>query len=363
MFDIKRVTQQYLKGCIIKAYDGTNMYTPDGVASYAAFWTRDFSYMVEEAKELIPSEDIEKGIEYLLRGADQNGWIPDRVESDGYAKYTAGGGLPASPNLDNGCFLCLLANDYLSTLPDDQAKAIFLKWKDGLQKGIDCLPIAENGLIENEATPPHSPYGFTDTVSKTGYLAFESLLLWRAQKAMCFWLNKYGFTTETYAENCKKIEQNFTKIFLCEDGMFRAATKVCAQTDIWASCYAVSNDFPLKDEVKKGVAKWLIAHYDTIVEGGQIKHLPKGEYWEKTFLPVENETYQNGAFWAVPIKWFCDAVAVLDRKLAEKTIFDVLDYFEKYGVYECVNGEWRKLKPYVASATNVYGACKKFHLI
>ena len=362
MFDIKAATEKLIKGCIIISDGGTNMYTPDGVASYAAFWTRDFSYMVEDAKEFIPPEDIEKGIQYLIDGADSDGWIPDRVEKDGYAKYTAGGGLPASPNLDNGCFLCLLANEYLITLSEEKAREVFLKWKDALQKGIDCLPIAENGLIINCAEPPHSPYGFTDTVSKTGYLAFESLLLWQAQKIMCFWLKKYGFLSERYERNYKLIEKNFGYTFIQPNGMLKAATEVCAQTDIWASCYAISINFPLKEEARSKISQWLIDNYKTIVESGQIRHLPDGEYWEKTFLTVEEGTYQNGAFWAVPTKWFCDAIAIIDKVLASKTLRDALEYFERYGIFECVNGEWRKLESYVASATSVYGACKKMGL-
>ena len=359
MFAIEKETEKLIKGCIIEAYDGTNMYTPDGVASYAAFWTRDFSYMVEDGKEFIPLSDIQKGIQYLINGANADGWIPDRVEKDGYPKYTAGGGLPASPNLDNGCFLCFLADEYLRLVDEKTAKETFFKWQEALQKGIDCLPIAENGLIINCATPPHSPYGFTDTVSKTGYLAFESLLLWRAQKTMCFWLKKFGLPFARYEENYKRIEENFSATFIQPNGTLRAATGLCAQTDIWASCYAISIEFPLKKEEKEAISRWLIDGYDTIVEGGQIKHLPKGEYWEKTFLLVEEETYQNGAYWAVPIKWFYDAVCVLDKRLAKKTVEDALAYFEKYGVFECVNGEWRKLQSYVASATSVYGACKK----
>ena len=363
MFDIKAATEKLINGCIITADNGTKMYTPDGVASYAAFWTRDFSYMVENAKEFIPNEDIEKGIQYLIDGANSDGWIPDRVEKDGCAKYTAGGGLPASPNLDNGCFLCFLANEYLITLDKEIAKEKFIKWKDALQKGIDCLPVAKNGLIVNNANPPHSPYGFTDTVSKTGYLAFESLLLWQAQKIMCFWLQKYGFSADKYEKNYKLIEKNFAHTFIQQNGMLKASTGLCAQTDIWASCYVVSIGFPLSLTSKKKIAKWLKDNYETITESGQIRHLPQGEYWEKTFLFVEKETYQNGAFWAVPTKWFCDAIAVSYKELALKTLRDVLDYFERYGVFECINGRLRKLESYVASATNVYAACKKWDLI
>ena len=58
MLDIKAVTQRLLNGCIIKANNGINMYTPDGKGNYPSLWTRDFAYMVESAGDLIPEDDI-----------------------------------------------------------------------------------------------------------------------------------------------------------------------------------------------------------------------------------------------------------------------------------------------------------------
>lgn len=125
MFDIKHETQKLLKGCIMKSDSGINMYTPDGKATYAAFWTRDFAYMIENASDLIPLKDIKLGIQYLIDGADENGWIPDRVEKNGTARYTAGFGFPALPNLDNGCFLILAVDGYLNLLDEREAKEKF----------------------------------------------------------------------------------------------------------------------------------------------------------------------------------------------------------------------------------------------
>lgn len=104
--NIKHITEKLLKGCIINAFDGTKLYFPDGVGNYPALWTRDFAYMVENAVDLIPSKDVKDGIEYIVGAVRNDGWVPDRVQFDGIAKYTAGGDdFPASPNLDNGCFL------------------------------------------------------------------------------------------------------------------------------------------------------------------------------------------------------------------------------------------------------------------
>lgn len=364
MFDIKAVTKKLLTGCIIKSDSGVNMYTPDGMAKYAALWTRDFAYMVEYAGDLIDNTDIKNAIEYLLNGADQNGWIPDRVQKNGAARYTAGGpDFPALPNLDNGCFLVIAVDAFLNKLSESEATELFLKWKDNLIAGINCLPTDENGFLINNSTPLHSPYGFTDTVAKSGFLCFETLLLWKAKKALVKWLEKTNIATKELQKSIESIESNFTKIFMDKSGMLISATDQCNQIDIWASCFAISIGFPLTQSEKNNISKWLLKNYDSIVQEGQIRHLPYGEYWEKTFIPVERGTYQNGAYWAVPTCWFVDAIINYDKALALKTISDVLKDFEANGVYECINHSYRRLDTYVASATNVYGMCKKYNCI
>lgn len=364
MLDIKYVTRKLIDGCVIKSDSGVKMYTPDGMGNYAALWTRDFAYMVKYAGDLMDASDIKNAIDYLINGADTNGWIPDRVKSDGTARYTAGGtDFPAQPNLDNGCFLILAVDAFLDSLPTAQAIDLFAVWKDALIRGIACLPTDDKGLLSNTTVPLHSPYGFTDTVAKSGALCFETLLLWRAEKALVKWLEKTNVAADPFKNSIARIEEYFSAVFMDKSGMLLAATEQCRQIDVWASCYAVSIGFPLTEQEKSNIAAWLVSHYDSIVEAGQIRHLPHGEYWEKTFVPVEKGTYQNGAFWATPTGWFVDAIIEHDKSLALRTIHDVLQYFEIYGIFECVNGACQRLDTYVASATNVYGMCKKHGII
>ena len=78
--------ERQLLGCTIKAHDGTILYTPDGEGNYAALWTRDVAYMVENSIELLPPEDAKKAILYLLNGQRSDGCIPDRsreVDAEG----------------------------------------------------------------------------------------------------------------------------------------------------------------------------------------------------------------------------------------------------------------------------------------
>ena len=107
-------TTQYLRslasdlvhGCRRTAADGTVIYTPDGTASYDGLWLRDFSYMVEYTGFAIPDQDIVNCIRYAVRHRRADGWMPDRVTTDGLAVYAAG--IAAAPvgeaNLDNTPF-------------------------------------------------------------------------------------------------------------------------------------------------------------------------------------------------------------------------------------------------------------------
>ena len=79
---------------------------------------------------------------------------------------------------------------------------------------------------------------------------------------------------------------------------------------------------------------------------------------DRLFVPVNPGEYQNGAFWATPIEWLCAALAAADLALARKTLDDLLRYFDRFGVYECVNGEQRRLDTYVASAANARAALR-----
>ena len=356
--DILKTTQALLEGCVVRADDGTRLYTPDGRGNYRALWTRDFAYMLHGAIDLMPLEDVRACIECLIAGAREDGWIPDRVEPDGTPRYTAGDEFfPALPNLDTGPYLALAADEYLSRLEPKAALRQFAAWENALCRGLACLPVAENGLIENGTEPPHSPYGFTDCVAKTGLLAMESLLLWAALRVVARWKQAAGEDASAALAACRRIEAAFAETLTDpETGLLFSATGACRQRDLWASCYAVYLGFPLERGQDRRISRWLAAHDSEVVEAGQLRHLPAGEYWENLFVPVNPGEYQNGAFWATPIEWLCAALAVCDPPLAKRTLDDLLDYFDDHGVFECVNGDLRRLDTYVASATNALAA-------
>lgn len=175
---LTQTTQRLLQGRQTRAQDGTVLYTPDGKAHYAALWTRDFAYMVEYTADLISQEHMEACIRYLLRGQRADGAMPDRVRPDGTPVYVAGpeNSPLGEPNLDNPPFLVIAVDAYLQRVPLPRRQTLFKEWSTPLDKGLDWVPLSTRGLVYNNPDKPHSPYGFTDCIGKTGELLMESLL-------------------------------------------------------------------------------------------------------------------------------------------------------------------------------------------
>jgi len=360
---LERSTADLLRRCVMKASDGTPLYTPDGKPHYAALWTRDFASMVEYAGDLMPAADIEKCIDYLIRGMRADGAVPDRVQVDGLAVYAAGS--PESPlgqpNLDNPPFLVFAAAACLDLMPADRRPALYRKWAPALAKGLSWVPLAPSGLVWNDPRKPHSPYGFTDTVGKTGELFMESVLYWRAARILAGLAKTYGDAGggEAWATRARAVERGVEVLWDEATGMFFAATRDCRQTDIWGCAYALSYDFPLGGRGDRVLA-WLAAKTDRYLWHGQVRHLPAGEYWQRQLMPVEKERYQNGAYWATASGWVISVLARKDPVLARRLFRDLVADFRAGGICECVNSDgYRQLPTYVNSATNPLGAARR----
>ena len=144
-----------------------------------------------------------------------------------------------------------------------------------------------------------------------------------------------------------------------ESGMFLAASIDCRQIDIWGNAYAIYIGFPLNKK-KQRIVKYLAEHFDNYVMRGQIRHLAQPEHWEKTLMPVEPETYQNGAYWGTASGWVAYALAEQYSDLSRKIFKDlILDYQER-GAFECINTNYSKIQNYVVSVVNPLGAIKVY---
>lgn len=365
--ELKQLTElsrELLEGCKKAASDGTILFTPDGVGNYDALWVRDLGYMAEYCGDLMGAKALEACIEFVLTGQREDGWVPDRVESSGEPVYAAGAkGTPVGEaNLDNTPFLVFAVYSYLR-LPEVEAsgegKRKFFRWAEALDRGMDCIPLSGEGLLWNDPTRPHSPYGFTDTVCKTGRLFFESLLYWRACRQLAELCRGFGDLKDRAGEydlRAERIEREIVRLYDEESGLFFAAEQDCRQLDVWGAAYLLYIGFPVEEQVKKGLEDWLATHRDRYLYHGQVCHLPDGEPWEKLLIYVAPGEYQNGAYWATASGWIWYVLKGLDPEAAENMLRELLTDFQEGGICECVNCGYRKLPEFVVSAVNVRGA-------
>ncbi len=358
---LEEITLGLLRDCRTQAEDGTWLYVPDGRSHYQALWTRDFAYMADYAGHLIPAEELRACVEYLLRGLREDGVAPDRVDVRGHAVYSAGAeNSPAGEwNLDNGAFLTIAADACLRRLPASQAEDLYRSWSLRLHRALDVIPLTREGLVWNDPLRIHSPYGFTDTIGKSGALFFESLLLWQALHRLAAWENRLkDFSAASGLKaRADKLVTALDALWDEQEGLFLAASLDCRQPDVWGNAFALAIGMPLGEKAAR-IRAWLAKNYHLYMQRGQVRHLPAPQTWQRLLLHSPAGEYQNGAYWATASGWVWTALRRAAPELARRLLEELVDDFRRNGVYECVNGEYRKLDRYVVSGTNILGALR-----
>jgi len=357
---IEALARDLLAACRHEADNGATIFYPDTGGAYQAMWTRDFAYMVEYAGQLMDAGEILGGIDYLLGGQRDDGVIPDRVCSDGTPIYHAGPvkqPLGGEPPTDNAQFMVKAVFAYCKLTGDFKA---FLERRETLYRGMESVPLSDDGLVFVDANRPHSAYGFTDTVAKTGKVLFSSLLYWEACQVLAEMLRQCEYHDEAleWYEAAEGAGKPLGQFYDDGFGMFRAASEDCNQIDLWGSAYACVNRAASKGQANR-VADFFLAAWDQCFHKGHVRHLPGRETWQRLLLNIGPETYQNGAFWAVPTGWCAQTINLLNEGAAARLIRDCLAQWEAEGVYECIGPYTQpKAAGYVASATNMLGACR-----
>ena len=371
---LQNETARLISGCRLNGPNNTTLFTPDASSSYGAQWTRDFTMALSGAPDLVASTgvDVSASVAFSLSQITSNGWVPDRVQSNGVPIFAPGppGSWPISLAWDNSAYAGLMLSalssfpSFFSSINDDASQVFFCTYEPFIHRAIESIPIV-NGLAYNNPNHPNVSFGFEDSVVLPGRQLTVSLLILDAstQMASLSLLNGCGNAT-FYSSLASTIASSVDDLFDEGRGLFNASDTVETLPDVFGSAYLVT--LGLSSSTRRSrVAAYLASQFnvsndgDGIFEQGQVRHLPQPLTWRQCWSGCPSPgTYQNGAFWATPLNWILPALAnegYLSEAVAvaESTIAS----FKENGVMECINTalKYHGVVDYVASATNLYG--------
>jgi hypothetical protein len=331
--------------------DGTAAFPPQVGIGYEAFWLRDFAYTLEGSIDSYSDEELREACKIFIRGIRADGAGVDCVKFDCLPIYKPGfGTMGANPVADGSQFTIAVAwHTYQKT-----------KDSEFLGETIDVLIKTMNAVPRNPETRlvhikddewDRCPYGFTDTVRMQGDILFCSLLYVEASHRLSDLLNAVDRKDDAagWKREADAVAKSIREVFWdSQTGLFRAATIRCREHHIWGSAFAVYLGVA-DDSQSRAIARYFRDNYPQIVQKGQIRHLPGGVYWE--MCVAAHDTYQNGAFWATPTGWFVYTLDIVDPKLANQTVIDLVTDFRENGACEWVFGEKHRLPNYLASTS------------
>lgn len=341
----------------------TSAFIPQAGGGYESFWLRDYAYMLEGRLDAFSNKELIDSCNVFVNAMRKDGAGVDCVKLDGTPIYKPGGGsMGENPVADGSMFTVEVAWYTWQKTKDRQWLSGII---DKLAKTMKAAPRNPGtGLVyikpgdPRAGTPDRCPYGFTDTIRKEGDELFCSLLYVQACRQLGDLMEAADRPDDArrWRGEAARLAPVIRDTFWDEKaGLFRAATVRCRQPDIWGSAFAVYLDVATLEQART-IARYFKEHYGELVQKGQIRHLPGGIYWE---AGCERDTYQNGGYWATATGWFVYTLDLVDPKLAERTVIDLVNDFRQRGVSEWVFGPHQGVKNYLASATMPLAGVKK----
>lgn len=339
--------------------NGIAAFPPQAGGGYEAFWLRDFAYMLEGRIEAFSDQELRDACLLFVDSTRADGAGVDCVKFDGTVVYRPGyDTMGENPVADGGPFTVDVAWHTCRRLQDRQ---LVIRIVDRLVKTMEAVPRnPKTGMVYIRPEGyDRCPYGFTDTVRKQGDELFTSLLWIQGARQLADLLQAAGRPEGKWRAEADRMAAALADVFWDEKlGLFRAATLKCREPDIWGSALAVYLGVASRQQSVR-IAGFFRDHYSEIVQRGQLRHLPAGVYWEAA---CPRNTYQNGGFWATPVGWFVDTLDLVDPKLADRTLLDLVEDFRRRGVTEWVYGEHQAVRNYIASATMPLAGARKMLL-
>lgn len=341
--------------------------TPQAVGTrpasiYNALWTRDHAYALWHYPALFTASERRQFVTYYLSrrttGAESDpdggtlpaDFIADRIDTSGTATYKNAGASDL-PFMDGIAFVVLALWSDWNLTGDDTT---FLAQQSAIDDCLAAIPRSGNGCVYSDPGAPSVDYGFTDTVKKTGDVAYGTALQAWAYK-MCDEMSGGGSSTaegDTYA-NLKADAMAGLATLRQSSGWYAGSSgNNAAKDDVWVTALAVAEGL-IADAADCRASAQLIA--DTYAAGapdgtggwvsdisqyGLVRHLPVGQYWAGTSTTAD--TYQNGGYWPTPV-WDCvRAVDTVNAALARQWVDDLIS---QYNAERTAEGTWANV-PY-----------------
>jgi len=357
---VETLAARVIDSARLTADDGTILYAPDGNIYYRGIWSRDFCYLAEGAGPIVPDDHVRDGFEFMIRRQRADGGMPSAVVPSGQASYVCVGDSATQTDGDNSQFMVKLAEEYRRRT---DSSMLFERHLDALARGMDFVPREKDGLVWIDPKHPHTGYGFRDVMGVKGADTFCSLLYWEAASILARAARELhrAEMADKFSAQARQIENNLHRLIDPATGVFIAGEDAERHVDVWANAYFVYLGVPLP-ELRKRVLDFLVQNRDDYLQDGQVRHLLKGQSWDRVNCYVMPEgTYQNGAYWATASGWVLAAFLEADADLARATADALAKDFLTRGVYECVNRgflwgghgvEYTKVPNYVASIAN-----------
>jgi hypothetical protein len=344
--------QRIIRASAVPMKNGTMAFPPQVGIGYAAFWLRDYEYALEGSIRSLSDKELTDACRVFVKALRADGAAVDCVGFDGTPIYKPGyGSMGREPVLDGPPFTVSVA---WQTYQRTKDKVLLEEILEPLVRTMNYMPRnPANGLAHINFPGERCPYGFTDTIKKSGDELFCSLLMVQAARQLGDLLEAGGRTKEVekWRTDADLIAGSVRTVFWDDQaGLFRSTTGACNVPDIWGSAFAVWLDVARKEQ-RQRIATYFKDHYDELVLHGQVRHTPGFMDWNGSKTTSNDGNYQSGGFWATPVGWFADTLDQADSALADKTVLEMVRHFQEHGACEWINREGNCQNPgYTASA-------------
>lgn len=285
---------------------------------YEALWTRDHAYVLWHYPGLFTATQRRQFVSHRLAArttgaeSDPDGgtlpadWIADRIDGSG-TRFYKNAGDSALPFMDGIAFVVL------ALWADWNETADTTTFEDNQSAIDDCLaalPRSINGCIYSDPLAPSVDYGFTDSVKKTGDVAYGTALLAWSYKMLAEIAGENG--SGTYSTLRAEAESGLATLRQ-PSGWYKASSgNNASKDDVWATALIAAEGLASPVDCYASGETIVAAYLDgssdvngyssTITQFGLVRHLPVGQSWVGTLTP--SGTYQNGGYWLTPL-WDC----------------------------------------------------------